>query len=527
MFIRIFGFFFVAALVSATESVSVQVTEQQKAIPNILYGGAWKGPHAEQNVLDAVSLGFRSFDTANVFPASYNETAMGAALEKAMSSGLVRREDLFIQTKFTPGISDKYCDAGPWNPETCMFDKAADLGTQVKQSVQTSLKHLRVSQLDSLVLHEMRIPWENVQVIWRAMEEVFLEGRAVRIGVSHAHYPETFRQLLAFAKVKPSFVQNPAFAYNQWDYEIRSICREHGIIYQAYSLNHEENDFVYQTKEVKAIADRLERTPQQVVVAFIKRLGLIPLVGPQDKIHMAHAITAARYLPDELTEAEVQIIENIAFSKNAKSIEKMSGKKLGLTATNALNNDVYMAWQTPDHSELRVKNGMHMPPVRIAAGETRSISAAHRHGFYIWDVKGGKKAPLYRDHSSKKRWVRRVSANSFQHGSSLDIIIDASFQVVVVNMGSEDRELMLFMGRFSQRAFVRARGGSVKLTMLDGHSIEIKDSVGGAAGSTVTLRRTDGDPQLLPLHSTEVMGTNSTSSNNVQNRGSSSSDDEL
>ena len=45
----------------------------------ILYGTAWKGPHAEQNVLDALALGYRAFDTANVYAASYNETAVGVA----------------------------------------------------------------------------------------------------------------------------------------------------------------------------------------------------------------------------------------------------------------------------------------------------------------------------------------------------------------------------------------------------------------------------------------------------------------
>lgn len=259
--------------------IMVAVAEESPQL--IMYGGAWKGPHAEQNVLDAVSLGYRLFDTANVYPASYNETAVGVALESVRLTGLLRRQELFIQTKFTPGIAKSHCPDGPWDPDNCMFDKAAELGTQVKQSAQTSLAHLRISQLDSLVLHETRQPWTDLQVIWRAMEEVFFDGRAAKIGLSHAHDPETFRRLLAFAKVKPSFVQNPIFAYNQWDRDIRLICLEHGIVYQAYSLNHQENDYVYETEEVRAIARRLERTPQQVIVAFIKRLGLLPLVGPQ------------------------------------------------------------------------------------------------------------------------------------------------------------------------------------------------------------------------------------------------------
>ena len=112
------------------------VTVLGKSTPIIMYGTAWKGPHAEQNVLDAVRLGYRAFDSANVYPASYNETAMGVALERAMASG-IPRDELLIQTKFTPGVAKMAaakCPDGPWDPATCMYDKNADLATQVEQS---------------------------------------------------------------------------------------------------------------------------------------------------------------------------------------------------------------------------------------------------------------------------------------------------------------------------------------------------------------------------------------------------------
>lgn len=496
---------------SGSESVSVSsigphIEEQMRAQSMaIMYGGAWKGPHAEQNVLDALSLGYRCFDTANVYPASYNETAMGVALEKAQVSGQVRREELFIQTKFSgggkPDIADRYCADGPWDPKTCMFDKNAPLALQVQQSVQTSLVHLRVPKLDSFILHEMRQTDEDLKVIWRAIEEVYLSGKTASIGVSHAHDPEAFRQLLSFAKVKPSFVQNPIFAYNQWDYDIRMICREHGIVYQGYSLNHEENDFVYQTPEIQSIARRLGVTPQQIIVAFVRRLGLLPLVGPQDKIKMAQAITASKFVADRLTDEEVVIIENIATSKQGNMRSKnMHGEKLGMKVTNRLNSDVYLAWQTPDHSEIRVKNGMHVEPMRIAAGETSSITTIHRHGFYIWDINDGEEAPLYR-HGESKRWVRRVSVNGFEHSKGLNVVVDESFKVTVVNMGSKDQELV----SDGASHIVRAFGGSVYLTMVDGQTIEMV----GQGKKNVAVRRADGDPQLLSLYSEEDHSTTS------------------
>lgn len=497
--------------------LTVTITYVLGAPHLIMYGGAWKGSHAEQNVLNAIELGYRAFDTANVYAASYNETAMGVALERARSVGLHRKE-LFIQTKFTPGIAgnaNSECPDGPWDPKTCMFDKDADLATQVRQSAQTSLDHLRVEQLDALIIHESRQPWDELVTIWRTLEDLYTEGKTASIGLSHIHDAATFRRLLDIAKIKPSFVQHPIFASNGWDRTIRQICREHGIVFQAYSLNHADNDFVYETATVQRIARRLNCTPRQVVVAMTKRLGLLPLVGPQDPIKMAHAIAAARYLPALLTEAEVDMLENIASVEGASldgrakvrgSEDGATGTLLGddakvqLVVTNQLQHDIYMAWQTKDHSRARVQKGMHVQPSRIAAGDSSTINTFHRHGFYFWDAVEGEVAPLYRE-KEDKRWVRRVRVNGFQENNA--VVIDESFKVVVVNLGMDGREVW-FVGSDSENdgqkqvlQGVVGSGGSLSIDMFDGHILELR----GAAGLSkrVTVRRRDGDPQLLSV----------------------------
>lgn len=459
----------------------------------IMFGGAWKGPHAEQNVLEAVSLGYRSFDTANVYPASYNETAMGVALERAIAIGLLKRDDLFIQTKFTPGISESYCKDGPWDPATCMFDKTADLSAQVKQSAETSLAHLRISKLDSLILHEMRVPWNELLIIWKSMEEIYMEGKTASIGLSHAHDPQTLRRFLAVAQIKPSFIQNPIFAYNNWDRDIRLICQEYGIEFQSYSLNHQENDFVYQSEEVLTIAKRLNRTPQQVIVAFTKRLGLIPLVGPQDTIKMAHAITAARYIPDLLTDEEVHSIEYLSsYSQTPMTI----AKELKMTVSNELSSGVYIAWRTPDHSDLRVNLGMHAAPELVAPGEKTVIFTHHRHGFYIWDAAEGDRAPLYRE-GDDRRWVRRVTADGTK-GKEFKVIVNQSFEVVVVNMAPESAEVSIG----GTKRTVMGGGGTMRLDLSDGDIASIKQWSDEAV--EIAVRRSDGDPQLLALHPAET-----------------------
>src|SRR3954451_18877464 len=69
-------------------------------LPSIMYGTAWKEDRTRALTLQAIGTGFRAFDTANQRK-HYVEEAVGAAIQDALSSGVVTREDLFIQTKFT------------------------------------------------------------------------------------------------------------------------------------------------------------------------------------------------------------------------------------------------------------------------------------------------------------------------------------------------------------------------------------------------------------------------------------------
>jgi len=477
-----------------------------KATPLIMYGTAWKGPHAEQNVLDAFNIGYRAFDSANVYPASYNETAMGVSLERLRTSG-VPREEMLIQTKFTPGVAKMpaaKCPSGPWDPTTCMYDKNANLATQVEQSAQTSLMHLRVDKLDSIVLHESRQPWDELVVIWRALEKLYDEGKTSSIGLSHIHDPKVFRRLMRIVRIKPSFVQHPIFARNRWDEDIRKICYEHGIIYQAYSLNHKENDFVYLSQSVINIARRLDFTPRQIIVGFVTKIGLMPLVGPQDPIKMARALAAAKYVPDLLTEEDVSTIMNIAFANDrtvSESGRRVTARNRNLegdaarvrfSMTNNLETDIYFAWQTQDHSKQRTELGMHVEPSIIKAGDTQSINTFHRHGFYFWDASEGKKAPLYREGDSK-RWVRRVRANAFI--SKQDVVIDQNFHVEVVNLAPMDKRLSVPLG--NTIGIVRGGGGTMSFDATDGMKIKIRSD--DMTVKIITLSRHDGDPQLLSL----------------------------
>ena len=112
-------------------------------VPRFLYGTAWKEDETQRLTELALRQGFRGIDTANQ-RRHYHEAAVGQAIQAAISSGLVKRGDLFLQTKFTfQGGQDHRL---PYAPK-------APIAVQVNQSFESSLHHLNVTQIDSFVLH--------------------------------------------------------------------------------------------------------------------------------------------------------------------------------------------------------------------------------------------------------------------------------------------------------------------------------------------------------------------------------------
>src|SRR5437667_11516400 len=107
-------------------------------VPRFLYGTAWKEDQTERLTALARRQGFRGIDTANQ-RRHYHEAAVGQAIAAAIESGLVAREDLFVQTKFTfrRGQDDRL----PYDPR-------APIPTQVEQSFASSLEHLCVEAID-------------------------------------------------------------------------------------------------------------------------------------------------------------------------------------------------------------------------------------------------------------------------------------------------------------------------------------------------------------------------------------------
>jgi diketogulonate reductase-like aldo/keto reductase len=246
-------------------------------IPRFLYGTAWKEGETRRLTELALEQGFRGIDTANQ-RRHYHEAAVGEAVASALNRGLVARDDLFLQTKFTflAGQDERL----PYDPE-------APIAEQVEQSFASSQAHLATQTIDSYVLHG---PTRRVGLgsedwaAWRAMEAIHASGRARLLGVSNVTRKQ-LQVLCREARVRPRFVQNRCYAVHGWDRGIREFCAANQIVYQGFSLLTANRD-VLAHPSLAAIARRHGRSISQIVFRFALDAGMIPLTGTTDPGHM-------------------------------------------------------------------------------------------------------------------------------------------------------------------------------------------------------------------------------------------------
>ena len=267
-------------------------------VPAFLYGTAWKEGATERLVSEALDAGFRGIDTANQRK-HYFEEGAGAALRNALESNL-SRDQLFIQTKFThPSGQD----------HRLPYDPSANARTQVRQSLMSSLEHLGLERIDSYLIHgpdSRHGLGDYDRAVWGAMEELKQEGLIELIGISNVT-AEQVETLCDMAEVPPAFVQNRCYAQMGWDFDVRRVCRDHGIVYQGFSLL-TANIRQIQSDQVVEIARRLGKTIPQIIFRFANQMGMISLTGTTDRAHMNEDLDIFDF---DLSEDELRQIERI------------------------------------------------------------------------------------------------------------------------------------------------------------------------------------------------------------------------
>jgi diketogulonate reductase-like aldo/keto reductase len=269
-------------------------------VPRFLYGTAWKENETKRLTDLALTTGFRGIDTANQ-RRHYHEAAVGQAVQAAIARGLIARDDLFVQTKFTFQRGQGH---------RLPYDPAAPIAGQVEQSFASSLSHLGTQTIDSYVLHgpsQRSGLAADDWAAWRAMEAIHDSGRVRFLGVSNVSI-EQLQRLCGNARVRPRFVQNRCYADRGWDRAIREFCVANGLVYQGFSLLTANREALARP-EMARIAKRHGRAASQIVFRFALDVGMIPLTGTSDADHMRADLAVYDF---RLEQAEIEQIERIA-----------------------------------------------------------------------------------------------------------------------------------------------------------------------------------------------------------------------
>ncbi|MBI4853185.1 MAG: aldo/keto reductase [Acidobacteria bacterium] len=269
-------------------------------VPDFLYGTAWKEDRTTTLTKLALEMGFRAIDTANQ-RRHYFEAGVGEALALAYRNGTLKREDLFLQTKFTYQRGQDH---------RLPYDPKASLSTQVAQSLNSSFEHLGTNYIDSFVLHgpSSGYGWSDSDAeVWETMRKERDKGHIKLLGVSNVSL-EHLEEMVSIHKEIPAFVQNRCYARFGWDRGVRAFCREKGIIYQGFSLL-TANIEVLRHPLIFSVATKLQATPAQVIFCFARLIGMLPMTGTSDREHMKEDLDSLKLsLPQDVLAA----IETIA-----------------------------------------------------------------------------------------------------------------------------------------------------------------------------------------------------------------------
>ena len=196
----------------------------------------------EHCVLDALSVGYRSLDTAQAY---FNEGQVGSAIEK---SG-VDRKDIFLTTKV-------------W-VEHYGYEAA-------KASVLESMEKLRTNYLDLCLLHQ---PFSDYYGAWRALEELYDEGKIRAIGVSN-FYPDRLVDICSFARIKPMVNQVEIHPLNQQKEALRWMSK-YSVAPEAWAPLGEGRDNMLQNPVLVSIGEKHGKTAAQVILRWHLQRGVI------------------------------------------------------------------------------------------------------------------------------------------------------------------------------------------------------------------------------------------------------------
>ena len=274
------------------------ILNNEISIPALGFG-TWKAENGEvayQAVLEALKAGYRHIDTAAIYK---NEESVGRAIR---DSGIPRQE-IFVTTKL-------------WNTNHS-YD-------ETRQAFEESMEKLGLDYLDLYLIHwpnpkplRENNEWKTRNAeVWRAMEDLYQEGKIRAIGVSN-FLPKHLDALLEAAKVVPA-VNQVRLAPGVYQEEVVTYCLEKEILLEAWGPFGQGE--LFDSKQVQEIAANRGKSVAQIALAWSLAEGFLPL---------PKSVTASRIQANldcfgiELSHEELETLKTIAVQSGAPRVDDM------------------------------------------------------------------------------------------------------------------------------------------------------------------------------------------------------------
>lgn len=226
----------------------------------------------ERCVLDALDVGYRAIDTAQSY---FNEAEVGEAIAE---SGIDRKE-IFLTTKV-------------WI-EHYGYEQA-------KESVLQSMEKLKTDYIDLVLLHQ---PFADYYGAYRALEDLYEEGKLRAIGVSN-FYPDRLVDIASFARIKPMVNQIETHPLNQ-QIEAHEWLKKYGVIHEAWAPFGEGRGNMFTNPVLQEIGKKYDKTVAQVSLRWQLQRGIVIIPKSTHKERMAQNLDVFDFT---LTDEDVQDI---------------------------------------------------------------------------------------------------------------------------------------------------------------------------------------------------------------------------
>lgn len=233
------------------------------------------GDETEQAVFEAIQTGYRLIDTA----ASYqNEESVGKGIKR---SG-IPREELFITTKLW--VQDAGYDA-------------------TKAAFEKSLKRLQLDYLDLYLIHQ---PYGDVHGSWRAMEDLYREGKVRAIGVSNFQVDRLI-DIIVHNEMTPAINQIETHPFHQ-QIESASFMKENNVQVEAWGPFAEGKNNLFHNELLEEIGQRYNKSVAQVVIRWLTQRGIVAIPKSVHKERMEENFNIFDF---ELTQEDMDKISTL------------------------------------------------------------------------------------------------------------------------------------------------------------------------------------------------------------------------